>query len=172
MSALTPLKYDNKSCCFCKFDSNKYCLIDSEYGVTKSLKSLIQQYLNVNIISGRLCRSCEGKLLTVNGKINELKYLFRDKCGNQKTKPLPCVKRLIKSPLKMQRECVKSDDVAQWFVKIRPALDNISRTSTNSLINLCDQLPFSDKVSQNVADVSNSLLIDDKDERNVCNRFS
>ena len=45
MSALTPLKYDNKSCYFCKFDSNKYCLIDSEYGVTKSLKSLIQQYL-------------------------------------------------------------------------------------------------------------------------------
>ena len=66
MSALTPLKYDNKSCCFCKFDSNKYCLIDSEYGVTKSLKSLIQLYLDVNIISGRLCRSCEGKLLTVN----------------------------------------------------------------------------------------------------------
>ena len=96
MSALTPLKYDNKSCCFCKCDSNKYCLIDSEYGVTKSLKSLIQQYLNVNI----------------------------------------------------------------------------SRTSTNSLINLCDQLPFSDKVSQNVADVSKSLLTDDKDERNVCNRFS
>ena len=85
MSALTPLKYDNKSCCFCKSDSNKYCLIDSVYGVAKSLKSLIQQYLDVNIISVRLCRSCKGKLLTVNGKINKLKYLFRDKCGNQKT---------------------------------------------------------------------------------------
>ena len=154
---------------FFKSDSNKYCLIDSEYGVTKSLKSLIQQYLDVNIISGRLCRSCERKLLTVNCKINELKYLFRDKCGNQKTKPLLCVKRLIKSPLKMQRECVKSE---QWFVKIRPSLDNISRTSTNSLINLCDQLLFSDKVSQNGADVSKSLLTDDNDERNVCNRSS
>ena len=72
----------------------------------------------------------------------------------------------------MQHECVKSDDVAQWFVKIRPSLDSISRKSTNSLINLCDQLPFSDKVSQNVADVSKSLLTDDKDERNVCNRSS
>ena len=154
---------------FFKSDSNKYCLIDSEYGVTKSLKSLIQQYLDVNFISGRLCRSCERKLLTVNCKINELKYLFRDKCGNQKTKPLHCVKRLIKSPLKMQRECVKSE---QWFVKIRPSLDNISRRSTNSLINLCDQLLFSDKVSQNGADVSKSLLTDDNDERNVCNRSS
>ena len=72
----------------------------------------------------------------------------------------------------MQRECVKSDDVAQWFVKIRPSLDKISRTSTNSLINLCDQLTLSDKVSQNVADVSKSLLNDDKDERNVCNLSS
>ena len=72
----------------------------------------------------------------------------------------------------MQHKCVKSDDVAQWFVIIRPSIDNISRTSTNSLINLCDQLPFSDKVSQNVADVSKSLLTDDKDERDVCNRSS
>ena len=154
---------------FFKSDSNKYCLLDSEYGVTKSLKSLIQQYLDVDIISGRLCRSCKRKLITVNCKINELKYLFRDKCGNQKTKPLHCVKRLIKSPLKMQRECVKSE---QWFVKIRPSLDNISRTRTNSLINLCDQLLFSDKVSQNGADVSKSVLTDDNDERNECNRSS
>jgi hypothetical protein len=96
----TPVKYYDKRVCFiCQSQSRKYALIENYYGKERQLEEMILYVLKVKVVAGRICSSCDGKLLTVYKKCCELQSLYAASLPKIK-----CVKRLSKSPLRNETD--------------------------------------------------------------------
>lgn len=91
METCTPVKFESLQCFICKSSSHKYYLLQNKV----SLRELILKYLVLNVVTGRLCESCQNKINTIERKCTELKQLY-----NEENKAGRRSKRLFNSPAK------------------------------------------------------------------------
>jgi hypothetical protein len=136
MAVSTPVKYYDKDKCFiCKSISQKYCVVDGVYGIDKKLTELIARYLEVNVLHGRICLSCERKLLAAHKKCNELRQLYMNSQNSVLTGQKRYVKRLSNSP---SRNCEADESCAEIAFEIvqLSSLSSVSDKTRNDFVNI------------------------------------